>query len=274
MLGSTCSTRLAKATAICQRLETSRWSYAANQRIVTALILPMALYGSEAAPLSDAALGKLDSCIARVIGPSTQDSSTTMAFNVTAHRNLSAYAESLHRKVVLLRRIIVKHLKARQNVDHVLGLLTNCGFNGTACDRCTLQSLPVCPPPGQGGRDPWQPAGTPISGPISLLLQGLFEVAAGMDKSLVVHGDVTLRIDILNCPYQHLKPCMMLLSSAARTRHLQSSRKSFASLTSFDHHSYHAALKKLSVEDKAWINNVHVMAAWTPDKLAKVYEHC
>ena len=53
----------------------------------------MALYGIEAAPLSDAAVGKLDSCIASVIGPSSLDSSTMMAFNVTAPRNLSAYAD-------------------------------------------------------------------------------------------------------------------------------------------------------------------------------------
>ena len=116
--------------------------------------------------------------------------------------------------------MIVKHPEARQNVDHDLGLLTSCGSNGTACDQRTIQSLPVCPPPGQGARDPWQPAVTPISGPISLLLQGLFEVAAGMDKSLVVHGDITMRIDISNFPYQHLKPSMMRLSSTARTRHL------------------------------------------------------
>ena len=196
-----------------------------------------------------------------------------MAFNVMAQRNLSAYSEALHRKVVLLRRMSVKHPSARNDVATIYRALKHCQFNGTVCEHDVLSSCSICPPPVQGARETWQPAGTPVLGPVSMLLQSLFEVAAGLDDHLVIHGDATLKIDVMNCPYQHLKPSLMLLSNAARTKFLSTVREDYASMHSFDHMVYHKAFNKLSTEDKAWITNVHVMAAWTPDKLAHTFDH-
>ena len=68
LCGSTLNERIAKATRQCDFLQRMNWDRPAKLRVVKALILPTALYGSEVAPPAERSLAGLSVSIAKAIG--------------------------------------------------------------------------------------------------------------------------------------------------------------------------------------------------------------
>ena len=82
--GSTLAKRMRKAIAYCFRLAAMPWSKQAKQRVVEALIYPLALYGCEAAPIGDSDMAKLTAAVAKAVGCYTQGSSNLMTAMISA----------------------------------------------------------------------------------------------------------------------------------------------------------------------------------------------
>ena len=69
MNGATLTARLRRALVLCHRLSHFSWPWAAKQKVVQTLILPLGLYGCEAAPVANKLSAKLAVAIAKSIGP-------------------------------------------------------------------------------------------------------------------------------------------------------------------------------------------------------------
>ena len=90
--------------------------------MVFALVLPTALYGSEAAPPAERVLARLSTAIAKAIGPHSSDSSNIMAFHISTKFYLEPGSQILLRRMQLARRIFAKHPWTTQTFQMIITL--------------------------------------------------------------------------------------------------------------------------------------------------------
>ena len=203
--GSTLAKRMRKATAYCYRLAAMPWAKQAKQKVVEALIYPLALYGCEAAPIVDSDMAKLTAAVAKAVGCYTQGSSNLLTAMTSAKdRNFCGQFTVLNRSLALLRRIVCKHTGAKQHIQRIYQHYVDDGMPGTCSDEQHIKPLPPCPPPGYGGRAAWNNRGK-AKGPIGLLLGRIHGVMGYLSKDLIIRAYPDIAFDPLNCSKQHLK---------------------------------------------------------------------
>jgi hypothetical protein len=251
--GATITARLHKAMGITMRIIRTSFTFATKAKLIRMVVLPTALYGSEAAPVSDQALGTLRAAIAKAIGPHSGLTNNTMKFNLGGSGNdVDPAVELLTRRVAILRRMVAKHSFVLPLIQQVFHAYSNLCFLGTQTDPATLSCLRPAPPPGSGTKQQWKHS-TQAMGPIGLLLLSLHENAAALSLSLDIHSHLETPLPILALPYQFLKPAIQQLGIRARTRHAAQAREAFRHLDVIDFDTYKQATRKLPEDHQQWL---------------------
>jgi hypothetical protein len=264
--GATITARLHKATGIATRIARTSFSYATTAKMIRMVALPTGLYGSEAAPVADQALGSFRAAIAKVIGPNSRLTNHTMKFNLCGIGNdLDPVVELLSRRVVILRRMIAKHAFVLPMVQQLLQLYTNINFLGTDVRQSTLCELLPAPPPGSGTKQRWKHT-TQAMGPIGLLLLSLNENAVALSPDLAICSHLETPIPLTLLPFQYLKPAIQQVGIKARTRQAASARQAYCHIGLLDLDAYRSAVRKKTIDHQQWLLHTQCLGTWTDSR--------
>ena len=144
--GTTSKNRIVRATSLANKLACFPWGWEAKRLIVDTLILPLAFYGVEAVPAPDGDLAKLDSAIARAVGPYSHNSSVALSGLLTApRRNLTTTFNILWRSLALLRRMLMKHPDIDQKLQYIFNCYANIGKLGLIAEDAPVPTFLPAP---------------------------------------------------------------------------------------------------------------------------------
>ena len=139
-----------------------------------------------------------------------------MTFHTATMTPVDPVAEIVFPRVALRRRMLFKHPSLRKRVEDIYDIYASRNEHGIATDANIVGALAAAPYPGKDSQAALpNPAGKP-RGMIPLLLQSLRDYCMGMFKQLLIGDSNFLALDILQTPFQHVKP--MLHSSAMQVR--------------------------------------------------------
>ena len=175
--GSTLTKRMQKAIKMLAQLGWMPISMAEKENIIRANILPMALYGCEAAHINEAVFEQLKAAIAKVIGPKSAKASTDIVFefNITS-TDLDPSVHVLYLRVASIRRIIAKHDGAQTMIARIIvDYLSHPNTISIA------------------------------NGPTGMLIKQLNDMHFGIGGDFVIRKANEPNIDLLEMPWQHLK---------------------------------------------------------------------
>ena len=155
--GSTLKQRLNRAIHLCLKLAFFSWPWEAKQRVVQALILPMALYGCEGAPAASKEIASLTVAMAKAIGNYSQRSYNLLSANFAKPGTcFDPSACVLTRSVTLLRSTIAKHPAIHNKIIRILKFYDAAGKKGINCTDILPNYKQPCPIPGNGNRTAWR----------------------------------------------------------------------------------------------------------------------
>ena len=108
--GTTLTKKMDKATKMVKHLRWMPISTPEKESIIRANILPMALYGCEAAHINDAVFQRMRSAIAEAIGPRSAKACTDLVFEFsTTSKDIDPAVHVLYNRTSALRRVVTKH---------------------------------------------------------------------------------------------------------------------------------------------------------------------
>ena len=208
------------------------------------LVLPKALYGSEAAPPAIAAMDKLGRAVAKAVGPYSQGSSNLVIQHTAGNCCLEPAAYLLHRRCTMLRRMLIKHPQLVDSWRSIWGAYAKAAHPGAACttDRVGLGVLPR-PPPGYSTRAAWTQQAAGLQGPVGLLLQSLFEHKAVIDSNFVIRTWPVREVDLIFSPLQGLRTAIADIASDAHFEFLAKNRTAMKDIAGFDKITYANAIR-------------------------------
>jgi hypothetical protein len=266
--GSTITARLKKANALATKLAGTPWSLEAKQKIVETLVYPTGLYVCEASPVAQRETAKLGVNIAKAIGPYSQHSSNNLSFLIAKQgRDFSPTNTILQRSLALLRRILVKHPKARIIVAIIYEAYLQADKQGTELPY----SKPACPPHGSGKRLPWKDARN-THRPIGLLLNRIHECGAFLNADLQALLYRTLQFDPVNCAQQHLRRHIADLVANCLSRSIMDSRSAYSQCGSIDLITYHNAMNRHDQADAITLKRLQSGGYWTDNQQGAHFE--
>ena len=202
LVGATLNQRINRAIDICERLARQPWSRENKVRMVIALVLPTALYGSEAAPPAERVLARLATAIAKAIGPHSADTSNTMAFHISSKFSLEPGSQILLRRMQLARRIFAKHPWTVQAFQRITTMYEARGIEGVISNGISVPLLEPCPPCGAAARGKWTKQAHTVQGPVGLLCTSLAEHRACIRPELIITAPSHIAFHLQHVPYQ------------------------------------------------------------------------
>ena len=170
MVGTTINKRALEAIITAKRVQWLPVSKQKKTRIIRTAVLPKALYGCEAAPMSEAIMRKLQIAIAKCIGSPAARASNALTFTFCSFGDdLDPEAQQFVRRSVMLRRMCAKHGGTREQAETVRAQYAQQKYVGAYQEDQGLSLLLPSPPPGEPVRAKWKPQ-SPPKGPIGLLM--------------------------------------------------------------------------------------------------------
>ena len=261
--GATLTSRITRATTLATKLACFPWRWEAKRRVVDTLILPLALYGVEAVPASDVALAKLDTAVAKAIGPYSHNSSVALATLLAApNRNLSSTANILWRSCSLLRRMLTKHPEIMQKVTIILDFYLQRGKPGIIQVQEQPPSTQPAPPPGHGSRAWWNHSDSDL-GPIGLLISRIHCMGASLSADFVIQQPPYIKFDVFNCAQQFLRKHLDDITSHAFSCSIAASRSMFSHCGDVDATLYHRCLRRVDESLSPALIRLHLQAHWS-----------
>jgi hypothetical protein len=261
--GATSAKRIARATALAVKLRFFPWNWEAKRKIAQTLIFPTALYASEATPLKDDDLAKLDVAVAKAVGPYSHGSSIALSgmLNV-AGCVLHSTFQVLLRTLSLFRRMLVKHPGLHSKISIIMNKYVELQKPGILGHGQQPKPKDPAPPPGQASRAQWMHSDT-TKGPIGLMISRLHCIGGYVNLDLVVKSSYYTSFDILNCALQHLRRHVGDVCTIALTHSIKQTRTMYAATGVIDLEAYHRSMAKLDANGRDRLLRLHLQAHWT-----------
>ena len=265
--------RIAKAISSVRKMRFLPHSLEDKATLIQTKIIPMALYGIEVAEPSAHMMQKLQSAIIDTLGAHSARRCNALVFELRNFKqDLDPHLHQATRRAVLFRRMWAKHQQMQPVIDYVLQAYIAMGIGGSISfdpEAPELPSFPLgpAPPPGKPGRAKWRP-NIPMHGPISLLLYSVHQLAASIDQHRVLHYEHS-SIDLINTPYQQLRPMIMQVAADARMAAAIDTRSDLHQGFKLDRRVLSEALKNRDKEDRRILDHFLSLSSWDNQKLVE-----
>ena len=194
-----------------------------------------------------------------------------LCFGLLATRDeLDPFSVIFLRRIVMLRRMLVKHPTILSGVQDIMDNYIQNRFPGTLADITDLHMVQPAPPFGHQDRAAWK-HGIVASGPIGHLLYSAAHYGVIIDRDLNCHRHNEVHFSIQHIPYQFLRLAARQFISSVRTAHACSTRSDLQNTSDIDFSVLHKCLGSSQMEeDEMRIVRWHLtMSGWSDYKL-----HC
>ena len=179
-----------------------RWipiPYTKKERIILSNILPVGLYGVEAAWVNKPALRALRAAIADALGPRSARTSNDIVFNNTlCSQDLDPETYIVVQRVMNIRRAIAKHPSKHPKIIDIIN-----NYQDPYYRHFNITN------PG---------------GPVGLLMNDLSNIGASLTADLQILRPHEPPIDIQNLPWQHLKKAITAMMARTRIKRASQDR--------------------------------------------------
>ena len=264
LTGATVNARIETAIAYAEKICRMPWSSEEECSVVKILVLPMAFYGSEAAPPAIAAMDKLGRTIAKAVGPYSIGASNLVIQYTAGKCCLEPVAYLLHSRCMLLRRMLIKHPELNGLWQPIWSAYAKAGHPGAACDADHLgPNAAPCPPPGYSTRAAWTQHAIGVHGPVGLLLQSLFEHKAAIDSHFIIRTWPVSKLDLKYSPVQGLRAAIADIASDAHFNFLASNRTALKDMVGFDKITYATAARSTPAADRQLLRCAQSLGLWS-----------
>ncbi len=261
-VGATLVARAKEAVATARRARRLPHPKHAKARLARTVVLAKALYGCEAAPLSDQVTRQLQAALTKLVGSPADRACNALTFDLcSAGQDLDPVAQILARRVVMGRRMIAKRPARGTVVKKLLHWYKEAEQEGTMQDHTYLPALVPAPPPGDPGATAWK-GKIRACGPISLLLGSLHRAAAVIDEQLVIHQDGEVPVRIMDIPWQELRGIILRLVSRARFKFAALGRRALSEWDSMDPTVTLRCISRRPGDEQAILKGVATLARW------------
>jgi len=228
-----------------KRLKHLKWmpiSVQEKEKIIRANIIPLALYGSEAASVNEAVFQQLRATIAEVIGPRSAKTCNDLVFVFTdSAKDLDPSAHLLYNRVSAIRRVVTKYK----------------GYH--AYVTCLLHEF-------DGVKD----SAKSIIGPISMLAMQFKDLGYGFGSMLTLHKNNEPNLDLFEHPWQHLKTALFEIIARNRVVHINKTRTFHNHIPEIDQGIVKEVLHKLGSHERNVYRCLGTGATWDQKQLSEV----
>ena len=254
---TTLAARARKAIDILSRLRRTNYSYALRAHVCRCLVLPKALYGVEACDIPVVLIEKLTASLARVTSKGSQFQFNAVMFDVASYGlDLDPYVHVLVRRASMLRRFVAKFPQSTSLVDTVIRAYQDGRFVGTCMSELETGGNP----------ESWR---LPCRGPIGLLLQSLAKFHSIMLPDYTVRHAFSLPFNLLDLPWQSLRPRLMSQCAQSRFVTQMVTRSEFSTPCHVDHDALRLALREAPQSDFRLLVSILGLGRWTERYAAK-----
>ena len=213
LCGITFTDRLRRAITMARALAHTPWGHASRVSLIHMLILPLACYGSEAAPPADNLMTQPSSAIAACLAPHNAHTSNCITYMVATKRCCEPGAYLLWRKLMLFRRFLAKHPQAAALCEDTISRYARAGLPGSLTIDAPLPCLPAAPPLGTGFRSAWTAQAHSVARPLGLLCTALSEFRAAMRLNFACAAFPHIISHATRLPRQHVHRHVDILAS-------------------------------------------------------------
>ena len=226
----------------------------------------MGLYGGEAVRVNETAMRKMQTRIADAIGPHSTLNSNAMVFSISSRgEDLDPHIELFARRYTMARRMEAKWTWVRAAITRIHKSYALQNLNGTNVHPDALKQLLPAPPPADGNKRPWEP-NVQIRGPIGHIIAYTHCMAAAVDANLCIFQKDEEPLPTLEVPWQHLKPLVKDIGIRARNSYAATQRTMLDNIQELDMALFRKAASKLDKGEKAVLEWVATLSAWTEHK--------
>ncbi len=269
-VATTLTMRMTDAIATVNRI---RWLPHELHQKITFIIngaLAKGLYGCEIAPVNEGVLAKLTSAIAKVVGPSSAKACNSIVFGIPPdNKEAEPDANIFMRRCILFRRSIAKKPHLLQVAQQIFDAYAEIDYVGIFHSHDELANLYFGAPAGHEKRNLFKPSVTP-QGPIGLLLFSANLYTSAFSREFVLSQHRETSIDIINDPFQFVKPLVRGFIVNSRSRFAAFTRTDLTSELEIDFGTVNRALDKIDKETRPIVTSLVCLATWDHVTLARV----
>ncbi len=144
-----CSTLTKRIQQGIPKINRARWlphSTETKESFISGAIFSGSLYGCESTHVNEAEIMKLSTATARALGHSASARASTELFFNTLQKEVEPWAVVFIRRVVILRRMLVKHTHLVEQISDTIHTYTQRGFPGTLGPSMPDDAISPAPP--------------------------------------------------------------------------------------------------------------------------------
>ena len=223
------------------------------------------LYGCEATHANEAWVAKLATTTANAIGTHGTRRCPEIMFSLLKVE-LDPWVVIFTRRVVMLRRMLVKHPSIADGVRDAISLYNERNFPGTISDHLDDSNITTAPVVGNSLRAPWKKIHH-AWGPIGYLLLSASHYGVAITPSLQFRQRYEVAFSIFDVPYQYLKPLVIMAARRARLQQAALKRQYLAIGQELDYQLLYRLVRKQDGENRRRLRWHLSLAGWSNSTL-------